>query len=161
MTPANPKGTRILVVDDDRSIRQLVCTIVQREGYTVDSAADGAEAIELLKHTDYTVILCDLMMPRVDGFGVIDFIKHHPHEPKPIVLIITAYADQKFKQVDPVIVAGVVRKPFEVLELGKLIRLCASGLQNEAQHNLALSSDRAIRDFVRTRGENGSGSPAN
>lgn len=143
---------RVLVVDDDQSIRQLVCTIVQREGYEVDCAGDGAEAIQLLGHHTYSVILLDLMMPRVDGFGVIDYLKHHVSEPKPIVLVITAYADQKFKEVDPTIVAGVLRKPFEVAELGSLVRLCANGFRREVSEKLYVSHDRAIRDFVRVRG---------
>ena len=149
MTDALNPATRILVVDDDQSIRQLVCTIVQRERYAVDCAADGAEAIELLEKHAYSVILLDLMMPRVDGFGVINFLTKHPQQPKPIVLVITAYADQKFKEVDSTIVAGVLRKPFEVSELGSLIRLCVTGFQNELAQNLYVSRDRAIRDFAR------------
>lgn len=122
--------TRILVADDDQAIRQLVCTIVKREGLEVDCAADGAEAIEMLREHDYAVLLIDLMMPRVDGFGVIEFVKNHPSPQKPVVLVITAYADQKFKEVDPNVVTGVVRKPFEVADLGNLVRLCVDGYDN-------------------------------
>jgi CheY-like chemotaxis protein len=147
------KETRVLVVDDDQSIRQLVCTIVQRERFQVDCAADGAEAIELLRQHKYSVILLDLMMPRVDGFGVIDFLKHHQSEPKPIVLVITAYADQRFKEVDSTVVAGVLRKPFEVAELGNLVRLCATGFHQELREKLYVSRDRAIRDFARLRAD--------
>lgn len=119
--------TRVLVADDDQAIRQLVCTIVKREGLEVDCAADGAEAIEMLRQHEYAVVLVDLMMPRVDGFGVIQHIRENPPSHKPVVLVITAYADQKFKEVDPNIVAGVVRKPFEVADLGNLVRLCVYG----------------------------------
>lgn len=141
-------ATRVLVVDDDQSIRQLVYTIVERERFSVDCAADGAEAIESLKQHKYSVILLDLMMPRVDGFGVIEYLKQQAPDPKPIVLVITAYADQKFKEVDPAIVAGVLRKPFEVAELGNLVRLCAAGFQQEISQKLSGSRDRAIRDFA-------------
>jgi two-component system, chemotaxis family, chemotaxis protein CheY len=123
------KKTRVLVADDDQAIRQLVCTIVKREGLEAHCAADGAEAIELIRQHDYAVILVDLMMPRVDGFGVIDHLRKHPAEFKPVVLVITAYADQKFKEVDPNIVTGVLRKPFEVADLGNLVRLCVTGFQ--------------------------------
>ena len=119
--------TRVLVADDDHAIRQLVCTIVKREGLDVDCAADGSEAIDLLREHDYSVLLVDLMMPRVDGFGVIDYLKNHPTPQKPVVLVITAYADQKFKEVDPTVVTGVVRKPFEVADLGALVRMCVDG----------------------------------
>lgn len=126
MSTAKP---RVLVADDDQSIRQLVTTIIRREGLEVEAAADGAEAIEKLRTTEYSVLLVDLMMPRVDGFGVIEYLRTHPPSIKPVVLVITAYADQKFKDVDPNVVTGVIRKPFEVADLGSLVRLCATALE--------------------------------
>jgi CheY-like chemotaxis protein len=131
MSDRHDPDCRILIADDDHSIRQLLTTIVRRERLDVDSAADGAEAIQKLQETAYSVILLDLMMPRVDGFGVIDYLRQNPPAIKPVVLVITAYADQKFKQVDPEIVAGVLRKPFEVADLGTLVRLCATGFEAE------------------------------
>ena len=142
------KNSRVLIADDDQSIRQLVCTIVKREGLEVDGAADGAEAIELLQQNQYSVILLDLMMPRVDGFGVIEHLKAHLPEHKPVVLVITAYADQKFKAVDPDLVAGVIRKPFEVADLGNLVRLCVHGFETATQQALLTASDRAVRDLA-------------
>src|SRR3954454_6204999 len=134
---------RVLVADDDPSIRQLVCTIVRREGFQVDCASDGLEAVSFLERHEYAVILVDLMMPRLDGFGVIEWLKSHPPSTKPVILVITAYADQKFKQVDPELVAGVLRKPFEVADLGTLVRLCVHGFDDEiAAHRLYLSSGR-------------------
>lgn len=126
---------RVLVADDDQAIRQLVCTIVRREGLEVDCVVDGAEAIEKLGQHEYAVVLVDLMMPRVDGFGVIEYMKKHPGHFKPVVLVITAYADQTFKAVDPNVVTGVIRKPFEISELGNVVRLCVAGI-DEAKHRL-------------------------
>ena len=140
---------RVLVADDDQSIRQLVTTIVKRETFTVDSAADGLEAIEYLKKHEYAVVLLDLMMPRLDGFGVLEWMKTNPPLIKPIILVITAYADQRFKEVDSEVVAGVLRKPFEVAELGNLVRACVTGFTEEVTQKLFFSRDRAIRDFVR------------
>ena len=156
MSETSSSLTRILVVDDDQSIRQLVCTIVERERFKVDCAADGAEAIDLIQKNTYSVILLDLMMPRVDGFGVIQHLKAHTGSPKPIVLVITAYADQKFKEVDPTIVAGVLRKPFEVAELGNLVRLCVTGFESELSQKLMGARDRSIRDFVRSQSDGNS-----
>jgi len=118
---------RVLVADDDQAIRQLVCTILQREGLEVDCVADGQEAIEKLEQHDYAVILLDLMMPRVNGFGVAAYLKENPPANKPVVLVVSAYADQQFKEVDPDVVAGVLRKPFEVANIGSLVRLCVHG----------------------------------
>ena len=133
MKQSTQKETRVLVADDDHSIRQLLCTIVKREGLEVDCASDGAEAIEFLETHEYAVILLDLMMPRVDGFAVVDHIRTHPMRQKPVILVITAYADQKFKEIDPNLVAGVLRKPFEVAEIGSLVRDCVAGFGNAIQ----------------------------
>jgi CheY-like chemotaxis protein len=122
---------RILIADDDLSIRQLLGTIMKREGLSADCVADGQEAIRKLAEREYTVILLDLMMPRLDGFGVIDYLRDHPQRVKPVVLVVTAYADQTFKKVDPEVVAGILRKPFEVADLGNLVRLCASAFDQE------------------------------
>jgi CheY-like chemotaxis protein len=142
---------RVLVADDDQSIRQLVSTIVKRENFHVDAAPDGLEAIEYLKQHQYAVVLLDLMMPRLDGFGVIQWLKEHPTAIKPIIIVITAYADQRFKEVDSEIVSGVLRKPFEVAELGDLVRSCVTGFTDEVGERLFLSKDRATRDFVNGR----------
>ena len=139
---------RVLVADDDQSIRQLVSTIVRRERLDVDSAADGVEALEHLKRNDYAVVLLDLMMPRLDGFGVIEWMRTNPPLIKPIIIVITAYADQRFKEVDSELVSGVLRKPFDVAELGNLVRACVNGFTEEVTQKLVLSKDRAIRDFV-------------
>ena len=122
---------RVLVADDDSSIRQLLCTVVRRERVEVDCVADGAEAIRLLKEKRYSVILLDLMMPRVSGFEVIEYLKNNPPEIKPVVLVISAYADQRVRSVDASIVSGVLRKPFEVADLGGIVSLCIHALDQE------------------------------
>jgi CheY-like chemotaxis protein len=154
MLDMNKRAPRVLVADDDHSIRQLVSTIVKRERIVVDSAADGAEAIELLKKHSYAVLLLDLMMPRVDGFGVIEYLRRNPPPFKPIILVITAYADQKFKDVDPELVAGVLRKPFEVADLGQLVRHCVAGIDRE------LASSRLYPALNAGSGQ-GDGEPVN
>ena len=144
---------RILVADDDQSIRQLLGTIIRREGFEVDTAADGYEAIDKLEAHDYAVILLDLMMPHKDGFEVIEHLKTHHQRSKPVVLVISAYADQRFKRVDANIVAGVIRKPFEIAELGGMIRLCVKGLDEAMSSRLYYSSDRAVREFAQRFGD--------
>jgi CheY-like chemotaxis protein len=63
---------RALVVDDDDPIRALLVNLVEHLDFAVDSARDGAEAIERLDDDGYDVVLLDLMMPRVDGWAVLD-----------------------------------------------------------------------------------------
>ena len=141
-------NSRVLVADDDQAIRQLVSTIIQRERIHVDTAADGQEAVELLRKHEYSVILLDLMMPRRDGFEVIEYLKSHHPRTKPVVLVISAYADQRFKRVDAEIVAGVIRKPFEVADLGNIVKLCVSGFDEQVARHLGAHQLRS--SFIRT-----------
>ena len=136
---------RVLVADDDQSIRQLLGTIMRREGLPADLASDGMEAVELLKQREYSVILLDLMMPRLDGFGVIEHLRTNRPQHKPVILVISAYADQKYKDVDSEIVAGVLRKPFEVADLGNLVTLCVEGFEAALQSGSAAPADDTVR----------------
>ena len=66
---------KVLVVDDDDAIRTMVERVLRREKFHVESARDGHEAIEKLSSNDYGTIVLDLMMPRVDGLGVLRFLE--------------------------------------------------------------------------------------
>ncbi len=57
----------ILVVDDEERIRRLVRMYLEKEGYTLDEAADGDQGLQMANETDYDVILLDVMMPGKDG----------------------------------------------------------------------------------------------
>jgi CheY-like chemotaxis protein len=81
---------RILVVDDDDAIRTMVERILRRERFEVDSARDGFEAIEKLARSDYGTVLLDLMMPRVDGHGVLQYLVTESRTSQPSVIIMTA-----------------------------------------------------------------------
>ena len=61
--------SKILVVDDEERIREVIKTYGKYEGYEVDTAQDGLEAIELAKENDYDVIVMDIMMPNLDGYS--------------------------------------------------------------------------------------------
>src|SRR5207245_2684504 len=68
-------GARALVVDDDDPIRKMLATLVALHGFDVETARDGAEAIERLDEDGFTLVVLDLMMPRVDGYAVLPHIK--------------------------------------------------------------------------------------
>jgi len=65
---------KILVIDDEKSIRNSLRDILEYEKYSVDEAADGVEAIELVKKNQYDAILCDIKMPKMDGIEVLENI---------------------------------------------------------------------------------------
>jgi CheY-like chemotaxis protein len=104
---------RVLIVDDDAAIRILLARVLGRHGFVVDSARDGAEAIEQMLQHDYEVIALDLMMPRVDGIGVVKYLtERHPEKLKN-VLVMTAFGAGALEKVCPP-VEHFIQKPFDL-----------------------------------------------
>lgn len=120
---AGSKDARVLVVDDEPAIRALVAKIVERAGLPVDSARDGAEAIEKLEAARYSVIVLDLNMPNVNGYELIDHLKRHGR--KPAIIVISAGDSAALRQLDGSMVHSIVRKPFDIDVLGDLISAAA------------------------------------
>jgi DNA-binding response OmpR family regulator len=84
---------RILVVDDDPAIRQLLTDVLEMEGYEVGVAVDGLAAVREIRASAPDFVVLDVMMPGLDGFGVLSVIRALPGEPVP-VLMLTAAAEQ-------------------------------------------------------------------
>ncbi|HYI12037.1 MAG TPA: response regulator [Thermoanaerobaculia bacterium] len=115
---------RVLIADDEDAIRTLVVRMLRRAGFEPFEAADGQDAIEQLDAGPFDVIVLDLMMPRVDGFGVVaHLIETHPRMVEKTV-VMTAYprtaARERLHQL-----CTIVSKPFEMTELIQLVRDCA------------------------------------
>ncbi|HEX7420848.1 MAG TPA: response regulator [Thermoanaerobaculia bacterium] len=129
---------RVLVVDDEPAIRALVAKIVGRAGLPVDTACDGSDAIARMQETTYAVLVVDLMMPIVDGFGVVDYVRRMP-PPRPSVIVASASDSAVLRQLDPTIVHSIIRKPFEIDVLGDLIVAAArTSIEAAASHSAAI-----------------------
>lgn len=75
MSPHARSKTRILVVDDDESVREVICLILEQEGYEVFTANDGFDALLHLKHETPDVIVSDLNMPQMSGFELLSVVR--------------------------------------------------------------------------------------
>ena len=115
---------RVLVVDDEPAIRALVTKIIQRAGFPVESATDGAEAIARLAKEDFAVVVVDLMMPNVDGHGVIAWLKERGG-PRPAIIVISAADPNSLRQLDGSMVHSIIRKPFDIEVVADLIGAAA------------------------------------
>lgn len=116
--------SRVLVVDDDAAIRTLVGRVLDRAGFTPVSAVDGQDAIEQLDGAKFDAMVLDLMMPRVDGFGVVEhLIDTQPHMMEKTV-VMTAFPKAAAKERLHHLCC-IISKPFEVSELVALVRDCA------------------------------------
>ncbi len=112
---------KILVVDDEQSLREVLSIMLKRAGYTVTSAADGEEAIEHLNKEIFDLVITDLRMPKVDGMEILKAVKSA--SPETVVLVITAFATA-----DSAVEAmkhgayDYLTKPFQVDEVQLIIR---------------------------------------
>jgi CheY-like chemotaxis protein len=118
------KRKPILVVDDDDAIRMMVERVLRREQFEVESARDGHEAIEKLTRNDYGTILLDLMMPRVDGHGVLRFLENRPTPARVIVMTANTQGGSEASEATPVF--RVLSKPFDISELVSHVRECTT-----------------------------------
>lgn len=116
----------MLVVEDDLSIRRLVTTVLQREGYRVESACDGIEAVLKLGLCDYDVIVLDLMMPNLDGFEFIDKLREHDPERLRRIIVTSAASPAIIRERLHGTPFAVVPKPFDLADLIERIRECVA-----------------------------------
>ena len=115
---------RILIVEDDDPIRTLLAAALRRELLEVDTAHDGAAALELTRNCEYAVIILDLMMPRVNGFEFLDAF--HAAKRRSVIFVITAFDDTHVAGLDATQVHAIVHKPFDVPQLVTMVREVAA-----------------------------------
>ena len=117
---------RALVVDDDEPIRTLLARIVEHEGFKVQTAKDGREAIDRIDADGYDVILLDLMMPRVDGYEVLDHLRDTHPDLVPCTIVATAVPERDLRRQSISGVFKVHSKPFDIARLVADIHQCAA-----------------------------------
>jgi len=114
---------KILVVDDEKDILELIEYNLSKNGYRVQTAASGEDALELVKENDYDLIMLDLMLPGVDGFDICKIIKSDKQKANIPIVMVTAKSDEADR------VAGLeigadhyVTKPFSPRELLAIVK---------------------------------------
>jgi CheY-like chemotaxis protein len=105
-------GARILLVDDDPDILESTQYLVEAEGYEVDTARNGREALDRLAQRRPDVILLDLMMPVMDGWQFVDELRKGACASVPVIVLSASHGlAQKAKQLNA---SGWVAKPFDI-----------------------------------------------
>lgn len=107
-------GARVLVVDDDSGIRQLVAKVLRRQQYEIDEAVNGQEAIDKLTAHAYDALFLDLMMPIRNGYEVLAFLRAREVQRK-YVVVMTAGGPRETWALDDALVHRVLRKPFDIV----------------------------------------------
>lgn len=115
--------TRILTVDDSASMRALLNHALSSNGFDVVQAEDGIEALEWLAVNEADVVITDINMPRLDGFGLIERLRGGSrHRDRPILVLTTESSDEKKARARQAGATGWIVKPFDTEKLIAAVR---------------------------------------
>ena len=110
----------VLVVEDDRWGRKIISDILRRDGYEVIEAPDGAQAVELLEHRSFDLIISDVVMPNMDGLKLLDHIRRV--SPRTPVILMSGYLFNESGKNSLLDKAEFLQKPFDFTVLLSMAR---------------------------------------
>lgn len=122
----SPEQTGVLVVEDDPAIRRLVKMVLQREGYSVEVASDGVEAVLKLGVADYDVIILDLMMPNLDGFSFMNTLAMNDPSRLKKIIVTSAASPGVIRERMSGQPFAVLPKPFDIQLLVRQVATCVA-----------------------------------
>ncbi len=118
MAEASRKMARVLVIDDDPQVLKLVQINLESEGFEVETASDGSEALDAVAREKPDAVVCDLMMPVTDGFTVLRTLRLDPETKKiPFVILSAKTMPADIKQALEMGADRYITKPFDPQEL--------------------------------------------
>ena len=138
-------STKILIVADEREIRAGISEYLSEVGYDVMVAEDGQEGIDLFKSNEFDLVLLDIMLPKINGFGVLSQIREISDVP---VMMLTAMTDD-YSQIMSFNEKAddYITKPFSVVVLHKRIEALQRRIQGRQQNNKWIYKDVEV-DFL-------------
>jgi two-component system chemotaxis response regulator CheY len=114
---------RILAIDDSATMRALLAQALGNDGFSITLAEDGIEGLEKLEEVDPHLVITDINMPRLDGFGVIEGIRKAPgHQALPVLVLTTETGAEMKARARRAGATGWIIKPFDDMALIALIR---------------------------------------
>ncbi len=142
------KNIRILIIDDEESIRDGCQQILSRQGYEVVCSADGASGLELAKTGMFAVILLDIRMPKIEGLEILRILKkEHPVSSK--IIVITGFGTiQLAVEAMRLGAQNFITKPFNASELKSAVQECLSEGAEERPRGDVLSMIIGVSDYV-------------
>jgi DNA-binding NtrC family response regulator len=115
----------ILVVDDEPSIRRFAMRALREEGFDVREASDGEQALEIVRAGGVSVLVSDVVMPRLNGVQLMERLAHsHPQLP---VVLMSGYASAELTALGIAAPCALLTKPFKPEQLVEEVRRCLGG----------------------------------
>ena len=107
-------NNKILIIEDEMSINDALSFFLENSGYNCTSVYNGVDALELLyRGTYFDLVLCDINLPDILGYEIFNVVKKSRGYDKTIFIFLTAYADDKFKEIGLSLGANAyITKPF-------------------------------------------------
>ncbi len=107
---------RVLVVEDEETVREFVCRALTMHGHSVLTAHDGAEAVQLLEAHHFDLLVSDIVMPMMDGISLALKVRaSRPHVP---IILMTGYANERQRAHNlSLLIEGLLTKPFTMDQL--------------------------------------------
>lgn len=138
-------STKILIVEDEIDIREGISEYLSEVGYDVMVAEDGQEGIDLFKSNEFDLVLLDIMLPKINGFGVLSQIREISDVP---VMMLTAMTDD-YSQIMSFNEKAddYITKPFSIVVLHKRIEALQRRIQGRQQNNKWIYKDVEV-DFL-------------
>ncbi len=130
----NVPSRKVLVIEDEADIRERLVRGLGFAGYDASGASDGAEGIARLMEAPVDVIICDMMMPSLNGFGTLTVLSDHPDLAGIPVIVLTALGERTTR--DFALgkgVRGYLTKPFQFSELVETIKGLFESTHAEAE----------------------------
>ena len=117
----------VLTIDDSRTMRDMLLMALEDAGYVVIQAVDGVDGLETLAAQGADVIITDINMPRMDGFGAIEGVRADPNHRTTPVLVLTTESDaEKKARARAAGATGWIVKPFDPVKLVDAVRRVAA-----------------------------------
>ncbi|NVE95314.1 response regulator [Altererythrobacter lutimaris] len=114
---------RILTVDDSPSMRALLLHALAAQGFEVEQAEDGQDALVWLASNEVDLVITDINMPRLDGFGLIEQLRAGSrHADRPILVLTTESSAEKKQRARDAGATGWIVKPFDAEKLATAVR---------------------------------------
>jgi len=115
------RPVRLLIVDDEEIMREFLNEVLKDEGYAIDLAVSGKDALRQMNASEYDIVLTDVVMPELDGLGVVAATKDLPYDPS--VIVMTGYASMETAVESMKLgAADYITKPFNIDQIRIIVR---------------------------------------